>query len=47
MKGSTSLCLQSDIPSPQEAQMLLLQLLSDAHYDTTEFPAVVPIEGME
>jgi arylsulfatase A-like enzyme len=47
MEGSTSLCLQSDMPSPQEAQTLLLQHLSDAHYDITEFPVVVPIEGME
>lgn len=47
MEGSTALCLQSDIPSPQQVQTLLLQHLSDAHYDITKFPTVIPIEGMK
>jgi arylsulfatase A-like enzyme len=47
MEGSTALCLQSDIPSPQEAQMLLLQHLSDARYDITNFPTTIPIKGVK
>jgi arylsulfatase A-like enzyme len=47
MEGSTALCLQSDIPSPQEAQALLLQHLSDARYDVTKFPTVIPIKSVK
>jgi hypothetical protein len=39
--------LPSDLPSPQEAQTLLLQHLSDASYDITKFPAVIPLQEVK
>jgi hypothetical protein len=47
MEDSTALCLQSDIPSVQEAQALLLQHLSDSRYDVTKFPTIIPIKGVK
>jgi arylsulfatase A-like enzyme len=45
MQGSTASCAAGDIPTPQEAQALLLQHLADAQYDITEFPTDIPTSG--
>jgi arylsulfatase A-like enzyme len=45
VEGSTASCPPDAIPSPEEAEEILLQHLFDAHYDVTKFPVGIPITG--
>jgi arylsulfatase A-like enzyme len=46
VEGSTASCPQDVIPSPEEAEAILVQHLSIDHYDMTKFPVGIPITGV-
>lgn len=46
VKGSTSVCNEAYIPSPEQAQDLILQRLNDDGYDTSSYPDRVPISSV-
>jgi hypothetical protein len=46
VKGSTEKCSEMDLPSPEQAKELILQHLEDENYDTSDFPAAVPLQAM-
>ena len=43
VEGSTATCNAEDVPSPEEAKTMLLQHLSDEHYDTSTFPSSIAL----
>jgi hypothetical protein len=46
VEGSTASCPENAVPSPEQAEEILLQRLSDERYDVTKFPLGIPVTGM-
>jgi len=46
VEGSTASCSPIDIPSPEQAEEILLQHLAAEHYDVAKFPVGIPVTGM-
>jgi arylsulfatase A-like enzyme len=44
IEGSTAVCDAAEIPSPLEAEKLLVQHLIDQNYDVTTLPLVIPMK---
>jgi hypothetical protein len=47
VEGSTASCPRDAIPSPEEAEAILVQHLSTERYDVTKLPIGIPVTGRQ